>query len=187
MRPAHLHFLIHKPGFKTIASQVYDPGRSAPRDRHRSSASRSALIGNYQKGDDGYRAGIHLRDRAGRGAPAEGADHRKSHRLGLENLPRPYFPEKGNWPCRTSSKVLCANTTARGSACRPRRWNCPPGASRWHRYARHTGDALHGRGPGAAARGKNAAYFLSMPTRRRMSVCSLYSRHRSARSASPGR
>jgi len=23
MRPAHLHFLIHKPGFKTIASQVY--------------------------------------------------------------------------------------------------------------------------------------------------------------------
>ncbi len=24
-RPAHLHFLIHKPGFKTIASQVYDP------------------------------------------------------------------------------------------------------------------------------------------------------------------
>src|SRR5437773_8645741 len=25
-RPAHLHFLIHKPGFKTIASQVYDPG-----------------------------------------------------------------------------------------------------------------------------------------------------------------
>ena len=32
MRPAHLHFLIYKPGFKTIASQVYDPQarRSAP-------------------------------------------------------------------------------------------------------------------------------------------------------------
>ena len=25
MRPAHLHFLVCKPGFKTIASQVYDP------------------------------------------------------------------------------------------------------------------------------------------------------------------
>ena len=24
-RPAHVHFLIYKPGFKTITSQVYDP------------------------------------------------------------------------------------------------------------------------------------------------------------------
>jgi protocatechuate 3,4-dioxygenase beta subunit len=45
-RPAHLHFLIHKPGFKTIASQVYDP-----EDPHLETDSQfgvtTALIGNY--------------------------------------------------------------------------------------------------------------------------------------------
>ena len=25
MRPAHLHFLIYKPGFKTLISQIYVP------------------------------------------------------------------------------------------------------------------------------------------------------------------
>jgi protocatechuate 3,4-dioxygenase beta subunit len=48
MRPAHLHFLIHKPGFKTIASQVYDP-----EDPHLETDSQfgvtKALIGNFQK------------------------------------------------------------------------------------------------------------------------------------------
>jgi protocatechuate 3,4-dioxygenase beta subunit/predicted enzyme related to lactoylglutathione lyase len=45
-RPAHLHFLIYKPGFKTIASQVYDP-----EDPHLETDSQfgvtQALIGNY--------------------------------------------------------------------------------------------------------------------------------------------
>ena len=53
MRPAHLHFLIHKPGYKTIASQVYDP-----EDPHLETDSQfgvtRALIGNFQKGKDGY-------------------------------------------------------------------------------------------------------------------------------------
>jgi protocatechuate 3,4-dioxygenase beta subunit len=53
MRPAHLHFLIHKPGFKTIASQVYDPD-----DPHLETDSQfgvtRALIGNYRKMNDGY-------------------------------------------------------------------------------------------------------------------------------------
>ena len=53
MRPAHLHFLIHKPGFKTIASQVYDP-----EDPHLETDSQfgvtKALIGNYQKTASGY-------------------------------------------------------------------------------------------------------------------------------------
>ena len=48
MRPAHLHFLIHKPGFKTIASQVYDPD-----DPHLETDSQfgvtRALIGNFRK------------------------------------------------------------------------------------------------------------------------------------------
>jgi len=52
MRPAHLHFLIYKPGFKTIASQVYDP-----EDPHLETDSQfavtRALIGNYTGRSDG--------------------------------------------------------------------------------------------------------------------------------------
>jgi hypothetical protein len=52
MRPAHLHFLIYKPGFKTIASQVYDP-----EDPHLETDSQfgvtKALIANYAKRGDG--------------------------------------------------------------------------------------------------------------------------------------
>jgi catechol 1,2-dioxygenase len=52
-RPAHLHFLIHKPGFKTIASQVYDP-----EDPHLETDSQfavtKALIANYRKTDAGF-------------------------------------------------------------------------------------------------------------------------------------
>jgi protocatechuate 3,4-dioxygenase beta subunit len=53
MRPAHLHFLIYKPGFKTIASQVYDPA-----DPHLETDSQfgvtQALIGNYVRKGDHY-------------------------------------------------------------------------------------------------------------------------------------
>ncbi len=52
MRPAHLHFLVYKPGFKTIASQVYDP-----QDPHLETDSQfgvtQALIGDYRKEPDG--------------------------------------------------------------------------------------------------------------------------------------
>ena len=52
-RPAHLHFLVHKAGFKTIASQVYDPD-----DPHLETDSQfgvtKALVGNYRKEGDGY-------------------------------------------------------------------------------------------------------------------------------------
>ena len=52
-RPAHLHFLIYKPGFKTIASQVYDP-----EDPHLDTDSQfgvtQALIGNYVRSGDEY-------------------------------------------------------------------------------------------------------------------------------------
>jgi len=54
MRPAHLHFLIEKPGYKTIASQVYDP-----EDPHLETDSQfgvtRALIGNFVKEAEGYR------------------------------------------------------------------------------------------------------------------------------------
>ena len=53
LRPAHLHFLVYKPGYKTIASQVYDP-----QDPHLETDSQfgvtEALIGNYAKKGDGY-------------------------------------------------------------------------------------------------------------------------------------
>jgi len=53
MRPAHLHFLIHKPGYKTIASQVYDP-----EDPHLETDSQfgvtRALIGDFERNDERY-------------------------------------------------------------------------------------------------------------------------------------
>jgi catechol 1,2-dioxygenase len=53
MRPAHLHFLIHKAGYKTIASQVYDP-----QDPHLETDSQfgvtRALIGNFVRHGDAY-------------------------------------------------------------------------------------------------------------------------------------
>jgi catechol 1,2-dioxygenase len=52
MRPAHLHFLLHKPGFKTLASQVYDP-----EDPHLETDSQfgvtRALIGNFDRSASG--------------------------------------------------------------------------------------------------------------------------------------
>ncbi len=51
MRPAHLHFLVYKTGYKTIASQVYDP-----EDPHLETDSQfgvtRALIGDYRKQPD---------------------------------------------------------------------------------------------------------------------------------------
>jgi catechol 1,2-dioxygenase len=50
-RPAHLHFMIHKPGFKTLISQVY-----VPDDPHIDSDVQfgvtRALIGNYVRHDE---------------------------------------------------------------------------------------------------------------------------------------
>jgi catechol 1,2-dioxygenase len=51
MRPAHLHFLVYKPGYKTIASQVY-----VQDDPYLETDSQfgvtKALIGNYKKESD---------------------------------------------------------------------------------------------------------------------------------------
>jgi catechol 1,2-dioxygenase len=53
LRPAHLHFLIYKPGYKTIASQVYDP-----EDPHLDTDSQfgvtQALIGKFERKGEGY-------------------------------------------------------------------------------------------------------------------------------------
>jgi hydroxyquinol 1,2-dioxygenase len=51
-RPAHLHFLIHKPGFKTLISQIYvnDDERL---DSDVQFGVTKALIGNYVRHDNG--------------------------------------------------------------------------------------------------------------------------------------
>ena len=50
-RPAHLHFMIHKPGFKTLISQIY-----SPEDPHLDSDVQfevtRALVGNYVRHDE---------------------------------------------------------------------------------------------------------------------------------------
>jgi protocatechuate 3,4-dioxygenase beta subunit len=50
-RPAHLHFMIHKPGFKTLISQIYSPD-----DEHIDSDVQfgvtRALIGDYVRHDE---------------------------------------------------------------------------------------------------------------------------------------
>ena len=51
MRPAHLHFMIYKPGFKTLVSQIYSPD-----DEHLESDVQfgvtRALIGDYMRHDE---------------------------------------------------------------------------------------------------------------------------------------
>ena len=52
MRPAHLHFLVYKPGFKTIASQVYDP-TDPNLETDSQFGVTEALIGDYRKDAQG--------------------------------------------------------------------------------------------------------------------------------------
>jgi catechol 1,2-dioxygenase len=53
MRPAHLHFLIHKPGYKTIASQVYDPADPNLETDSQFGVTK-ALIGNFVRQGEAY-------------------------------------------------------------------------------------------------------------------------------------
>ena len=56
MRPAHLHFLIYKPGFKTLISQVYDPDDPNLETDVQFGVTRH-LIGNYVRHDERHAAG----------------------------------------------------------------------------------------------------------------------------------
>jgi hydroxyquinol 1,2-dioxygenase len=53
MRPAHLHFLIHKPGFKTQFSQVYSDDDPYLETDAQFGVTR-ALMAHYERHDDGY-------------------------------------------------------------------------------------------------------------------------------------
>lgn len=50
-RPAHLHFLIHKPGFKTLISQIYVNGDKYLETDVQFGVTR-ALVGNYVRHDE---------------------------------------------------------------------------------------------------------------------------------------
>jgi catechol 1,2-dioxygenase len=52
MRPAHLHFMVYKPGFKTIASQVYVQDDPYLETDSQFGVTKS-LIGDYKKQPDG--------------------------------------------------------------------------------------------------------------------------------------
>jgi len=51
MRPAHLHFLVYKTGFKTLVSQIYDPEDSHIETDVQFGVTRH-LIGNYVRHDE---------------------------------------------------------------------------------------------------------------------------------------
>ena len=87
MRPAHLHFLAYKPGFKTLISQIYDPRGQAHRNRrairrHASLDRQLRQARRAARGRAGRQAAVvfdrtYLRHGKGRGAFAETADHGK--------------------------------------------------------------------------------------------------------------
>ncbi|TAK87125.1 MAG: catechol 1,2-dioxygenase [Betaproteobacteria bacterium] len=54
LRPAHLHFLIQKAGYKTLASQVYDPSDPNLETDSQFGVTR-ALVGNFAKHGDSHR------------------------------------------------------------------------------------------------------------------------------------
>jgi catechol 1,2-dioxygenase len=51
-RPAHLHFLIYKPGYKTIASQVYDPSDPHLETDSQFGVTRALIGGFVRRGED---------------------------------------------------------------------------------------------------------------------------------------
>ena len=82
-RPAHVHFLIYKPGFKTITSQVYDP-EDPNLETDSQFGVTKALIGNYVEAARRLLPPrVHVRPRARRSASAHPADQRQGGGHGL--------------------------------------------------------------------------------------------------------
>ena len=96
MRPSHLHFLVYKPGFKTLISQLYDPEDPNLETDAQFGVTRH-LIGKYVKhgaaertpaGDAGapwYSLDARFRHGAWRREPAAAADQRQSPRRAAAN------------------------------------------------------------------------------------------------------
>jgi hydroxyquinol 1,2-dioxygenase len=83
MRPAHLHFLVYKPGFKTLISQLYDPEDPNLETDSQFGVTRH-LIGKYVK------HGAAERTPAGdTGAPWYSLTHDFVMESGTASLPKP--------------------------------------------------------------------------------------------------
>ena len=82
MRPSHLHFLVYKPGFKTLISQLYDP-----EDKHIETAVQFGvtrkLIGNYIRHDEGRAGAPDVKP------PWYSLEHTFVMERGTAQLPRP--------------------------------------------------------------------------------------------------
>ena len=82
MRPSHLHFLVYKPGFKTLISQIYDPTDRNIQTDVQFGVTRH-LIGNYVRHD-----GACPRDPKVK-APWYTLEHNFVMEAGEAKLPRP--------------------------------------------------------------------------------------------------
>jgi catechol 1,2-dioxygenase len=82
MRPSHLHFLVYKPGFKTLISQIYDPEDPHIETDVQFGVTRK-LIGNYIRHDDGRAGAPDVK------APWYSLEHDFVMEQGTARLPRP--------------------------------------------------------------------------------------------------
>jgi hydroxyquinol 1,2-dioxygenase len=82
MRPAHLHFLVYKEGFKTLISQIYDP-----EDKHIETDVQFGvtqhLIGNYIRHDGAYPQALEVKP------PWYSIEHTFVMEKGTARLPKP--------------------------------------------------------------------------------------------------
>jgi len=89
MRPSHLHFLVYKPGFKTLISQIYDPEDPHIETDVQFGVTRK-LIGNYIRHDDGRAGAPDVK------APWYSLDHDFVMEQGTARLPRPPISGKAH-------------------------------------------------------------------------------------------
>ena len=82
MRPAHLHFLVYKPGFKTLISQLYDPEDKNIETDVQFGVTRH-LIGNYVRHDEPCPLAADVK------APWYSLEHTFVMETGTARLPRP--------------------------------------------------------------------------------------------------
>jgi hydroxyquinol 1,2-dioxygenase len=82
MRPAHLHFLVYKPGFKTLISQLYDPEDKNIETDVQFGVTRH-LIGNYVRHDEPCPSAADVK------APWYSLEHTFVMETGTARLPRP--------------------------------------------------------------------------------------------------
>jgi hydroxyquinol 1,2-dioxygenase len=87
MRPAHLHFLIHKPGFKTHISQVYTDDDPNLETDSQFGVTR-ALIGHYVRHDKEPAPAAHVE------GPWYSLDYTFRIEPGIATLPRPPITDK---------------------------------------------------------------------------------------------